>query len=89
MPNPLLPVAGAVIGVGTGTMMPESVLLTPKAISLFYVQIAKDCYVSTGNKRIACGVAALACGIALVPGAHQAPFIVACAAASRGANKII
>ena len=88
MPNPLLPVAGAVIGVGTGTMMSESLLMTPKAIGLFYVQIAKDCYVSTGSKRIACGVAALACGVALVPGPHQGPFIVACAAASRGANKL-
>ena len=88
MPNPLLPVAGAVVGVGTGTMISESALMTPKAIGLFYVQIAKDCYVSTGNKRIACGVATLACGVALLPGPHQGPFIVACAAASRGANKL-
>jgi len=71
MPNPLLPIAGAVVGVGTGTIISESALMTPKAIGLFYVQIAKDCYVSTGNKRIACGVATLAC-----------------AAASRGANKL-
>jgi hypothetical protein len=88
MPNPLLPIAGAVIGVGTGTMISESALRTPKAIGLFYVGIAKACYVSTGNKRIACGVAALACGTALIPGPHQSPFIVACAAAARGANKL-
>ena len=88
MPNPLLPIAGAVVGVGTGTMISESALMTPKAIGLFYVQIAKDCYVSTGSKRIACGVATLACGVALLPGPHQGPFIVACAAASRGANKL-
>ena len=34
------------------------------------------------------GAAAVACGVALVPGPHQAPFIVACAAASRGANRL-
>jgi len=88
MPNPLLPVAGAVVGVGTGTMLSESALMTPKAIGLFYVEIAKACYVSTGSKRIACGIAALACGTALIPGPHQGPFIVACAAAARGANKL-
>lgn len=88
MPNPLLPVAGAVVGVGTGTMISESALMTPKAIGLFYIEIAKACYVSTGSKRIACGVAALACGTALIPGPHQGPFIVACAAAARGANKL-
>ena len=88
MPNPLLPIAGAVVGVGTGTMISESALMTPKAIGLFYVGIAKTCYTSTGSKRIACGVAALVCGVALVPGPHQGPFIVACAAAARGANKL-
>jgi len=88
MPNPLLPIAGAVVGVGTGAMISESALMTPKAIGLFYVGIAKACYVSTGSKRIACTVAALACGTALIPGPHQGPFIVACATASRGANKL-
>ena len=89
MPNPLLPVAGAIVGgVGAGTMISESALMTPKAIGLFYVEIAKACYVSTGSKRIACGVAALVCGTALIPGAHQGPFIVACATAARGANKL-
>jgi len=88
MPNPLLPVAGAVVGVGTGTMISESALMTPKAIGLFYVEIAKACYVSTGSKRIACGVAAIACATAVIPGPHQGPFIVACAAAARGANKL-
>ena len=88
MPNPLLPVAGAVVGVSTGTMISESTLMTPKAIGLFYVEIAKACYVSTGSKRIACGVAALTCGTALIPGPHQGPFIVACAAAARGTNKL-
>lgn len=88
MPNPLLPVAGAVVGVGTGTMLSESALMTPKAIGLFYVEIAKACYVSTGSKRIACGVAALACGATLVPGPHQGHFLVACAAAAKGADKL-
>jgi hypothetical protein len=27
-------------------------------------------------------------GLLLIPGPHQGPFIVACAAASRGANKL-
>ena len=54
MPNPLLPIAGAVVGVGTGTMISESALMTSKAIGLFYVGIAKACYASTGSKRIAC-----------------------------------
>ena len=88
MPNPLLPVANAVVGVGTGTMLSERALMTPKAIGLFYVEIAKACYVSTGSKRIVCGIAALACGTALIPGPHQGPFIVACAAAARGVNKL-
>jgi len=88
MPNPLLPVAGAVVGVGTGTMISESSLMSPKVIGLFYVEIAKACYISTGSKRIACGVAAIVCGTAVIPGPQQGPFIVACAAAARGANKL-
>jgi hypothetical protein len=88
MLNSLLPIAGAVVGVGTGTMISESALLTPKAIGLFYVGIAKACYVSTGSKQVACVIAALACGTALLPGPHQGPFIVACAAAARGADKL-
>ena len=88
MPNPLISIAGAVVGVGTGTMISENTLMTPKAIGLFYVEIAKACYISTRSKRIACAVAALACGTVLIPGPYQGPFIVACAAASRGANKL-
>ena len=88
MPNPLLPVVGAAVGVSTGTMISESALMTPKEIGLFYVGIPKACYASTGSKRIACGVTALVCGTALIPGPHQGPFIVACAAAARGANKL-
>jgi len=88
MPNPLLPVVGATVGVSTGTMISESALMTPKEIGLFYVRIAKACYASTGSKRIACGVAALVCGTTLIIGPHQGPFIVACAAAARGANKL-
>jgi hypothetical protein len=88
MPNPLLPMAGAVIGVGTGTIISERALMTPKEIGLFYVGIAKACYISTGSKRIACAVSALACGTALIPGPHQGPFILACAATCRGTNKL-
>ena len=88
MPNPLVPIAKALVGLGTGTMISERALMTPKAIGLFYVGIAKACYTSTGSKRIACGIAALVCTTALIPGPHQASFIVACAAALRGANKL-
>ena len=88
MPNPLLPIAGALVGVSTGTMVAEHTLMTPKAISLFYVGIAKACYDSTGSKRIACGVAALVCCTALIPGPHQGPFIAGCATVSRGVNKL-
>jgi hypothetical protein len=88
MPNPFLPVAGAVVGLSTGTMISESTLMTPKAIGLFYVGIAKACWLCTGSKRVACVIPALACGTALVPGLQQGPFIVACAAAARGANKL-
>ena len=89
MPIPLITkeVAGAIIGVSVGTILEEK-LVSPKAIALFYADIVKACYVSTGSKRIACGTAALACGIALVPGAHQGPFIIGCAALARGANKL-
>ena len=89
MPIPLITkqVAGAIIGASVGTVLEER-LMNPKAIALFYADIAKKCYVSTGSKRIACGTAALACGIALVPGAHQGPFIVGCAALAPGANKL-
>ena len=58
MPNPIILVAGAVVGVSTGR----------------------------GRKRVACGVAALVCGTAIVPGPR--PFIVACAFAARGVNRI-
>ena len=88
MPNPVIPIAGAIASVGAATIFSERALMAPKAIALFYVKIAKDCYVSTGSKRIACGAAAIICGGALVPGPHQAAFIAACAAASRGANRL-
>lgn len=88
MPVPIVTAATSLVGVGAGTMLSEGKLISPKAIGLFYVEIAKSCYVATGSKRIACIVAAASCGMAIVPGAHQAPFIVACAAAARGANKL-
>jgi len=66
MPNPLLPIAGAAVGVSIGTIISESALMTPKKITLFYVGIAKACYVSKGSKRLACGVAAIACSTTLI-----------------------
>ena len=88
MANPLVPIVRDIGGVCTKTMISEGALITRKAIGLFYVDVAKAWYVFMGSKRIACGVAVLACGTALVPGPHQGPFIVACAAAARGANKL-
>ena len=55
---------------------------------LFYYNVAKSCYKATGSKRVACAVAAGACGFALVPGPHQAPFIAACAASLKGVDKL-
>jgi len=41
MPNPLVSTANALVGVGTGTMISERALMTPKAIGLFYVQLQR------------------------------------------------
>lgn len=87
MPHPLILVASSLGGVALGTALSEG-LTSPKAIAVFYVEVAKSCYGATGSKRVACAVSAGACGFALVPGPHQAPFLVACAAALRGANKL-
>ena len=87
MPHPLLPVASSLSGVGISTALSEG-LKTPKAITIFYVDVAKSCYEATGSKRVACVFAAGACVLALTPGAHQAPFIAACAASLRGANRL-
>lgn len=87
MPHPLLPVASSLSGVGITTALAEG-LKSPKAIAIFYVDVAKSCYKATGSKRVACAVAATACALALTPGPHQAAFIVACAGSRRGANKL-
>ena len=73
MPNLLVPIIRHIGGVCTKTMISESegALITRKSIGLFYVGFAKACYVVIGSKRIACGVA-----------------VLACAAATRGANKL-
>lgn len=87
MPHPILPAVTALGGSTVGTALSEG-LKSPKAIAIFYVEVAKSCYKATGSKRIACAVAAGACGLAIVLGPHQAPFIVACAASLRGADKL-
>ena len=91
MPNPiipLIPIAGSLGGIAVGTVISEGIAPNPKAIVLFYVEIAKACYVSTGSTRIACGVATIVCAAALVPGPQQAPFVVSCAAAARATHKV-
>ena len=70
-------------------LMSSFTLFIPDSVfGLFYVEIAKACYASTGSKRIACGVAALTCGAALIPGPHQGAFILGCGTLARGANKL-
>ena len=81
MPNPLVPIDGAVVGVNAVTMILKLTVMTPKTIGLFYVEIAKACYGSTGSRRIVCGVA-------LITGPNQGSFIVACAPASRETNNL-
>jgi hypothetical protein len=85
--HPAVSAITALGGASVGTALSEG-LKSPKAIALFYVEIAKSCYTATGSKRIACAVAAGACGFALVPGPHQAPFIAACAESLKGASKL-
>ena len=87
MPNPIIPVTKTITGIAVGTALSEQ-LRSPKAIAMFYVNVAKSCYAATGSKRITCIIAAGACGMAIVPGPHQTPFMVACAASLRGANKL-
>ena len=53
MPYPLVPVVISLVGVVTGTVLSKG-LKSPKAIVLFYVNVAKSCYKTTGSKRIAC-----------------------------------
>jgi hypothetical protein len=49
MSNPSLPIAGTAVIISIGTMISKSTLITLKVISLFYVGIAKVCYVSMGR----------------------------------------
>ena len=79
---------GIVAGISSATMISEGALMTPKELGGLYVSIAKSCYIATGSKRLSCGVAAIVCGGALIPGAHSAPFFVACAAILRGTNNL-
>jgi hypothetical protein len=69
-------------------MVSEGSVMSPKEIVAFYATVAKDCYVSTGSKRVACVAAAITCGVISVPGQHQGHFIVACGTAVKGVNKI-
>ena len=94
MPNPIInkiniPEVGvAIIGTTVSTAVTEKLEYSPKAVAIFYGEVAKSCYIATGSKRVACVVAAGACTFALIPGAQQAPFMVACAAILRGVNRL-
>ena len=87
MPNSVVRAAGAVGGAALGTAVSEK-LKSPKAIALFYVEVVKSCYSATGSKRIACASAVVVCGLALMPGSYQVPFITACAATLKGASRL-
>jgi hypothetical protein len=87
VPHPLIPVATSLTAATLGTALAEG-LKSPKAVALFYVSVAKSCYSATGSKRVACAVAAGACGFAVIPGPHQAPFIAACVGSLRGVSKL-
>ena len=80
--------AGMVGGISLATMIYEGAPMTPKELGGLYVSIAKSCYTATGSKRLSCGVAAIVCGGALIPGAHSIPFFGACAAILRGTNNL-
>lgn len=54
-------------GAALGTALSEN-LKSPKVIAIFYVEVAKSCYTATGSKRVVCAIAAVACGLVLVPG---------------------
>ena len=87
MPNPIVKPIMAATGASIGTALAEG-LTSPKAVGLFYINVAKSCYGATESKRVACAVALGACGIAVVPGPHQAPFIVGCLSILRGVDKV-
>lgn len=87
MPNPIIPVVTSVVGITATTAISEQ-LKSPKAVVAFYVGVTKSCYTATGSKRIACIAATGVCGLAIIPGPHQGPFMAACAASLRGANKL-
>jgi hypothetical protein len=70
------------------TMVAEKKFMSLSEIAYFYVGVAKTCHASTGSKRVACAVAAVSCIGAVIPGPHQSAFLVACGAASRGANEL-
>ena len=80
--------AGMVGGISIATMIYEGAPMTPKELGGLYVSIAKSCYTATGSKRLSCGVAAIVCGGALIPGPHSAPFFAACLGILRGTNNL-
>jgi hypothetical protein len=85
-----MPIASSitsVAGVMAGTAVSEAIY-SPKAMAIFYYTVAKSCFEATGSKRVACVVAAGSCGLVLLPGPHQGPFIAACAAGLKGVNKL-
>jgi predicted alpha/beta-fold hydrolase len=47
MPHPIVPVGISLGGTALGTSLAEG-LKSPKAIAIFYVEVAKSCYKATG-----------------------------------------
>jgi hypothetical protein len=55
MPIPILiPIALNVININGSTVISERKLMNPKQVGVFYVGIAKSCYILTVKKRVAC-----------------------------------
>ena len=88
MPHPLAyPLAGPIIKTVVSTVVSEG-LKSSKTVAVFYLSVAKSCYNATGSKRVACATAAVACGIAFIPGPLQAPFIAVCTVNLEVVNKL-
>lgn len=85
--GPISAIGGSIVST-TWTENLNSGVPNPKVVALFYLEVAKSCWVSTGSKRVACVLATGICAYAFLPGTSQPAFILACTSALRGANQL-